>query len=130
MLSAQQPRGLDGAVLGPEAFVLRFFGEGGGDRLLVVNLGGDIAFNPAPEPLLAPPVDALWRILWSSDEVRYGGPGVADIETRRNWCIPGHAAVVLAPQPAAGVDDPAGGAGEETEEAEVRRDALRRLGAA
>jgi len=130
VLSAQQPRGLDGAVLGPEAFVLRFFGEGGSDRLLVVNFGGDITYNPAPEPLLAPPADALWRILWSSDEVRYGGAGVAHIETRRNWCIPGHAAVVLAPQPAAGVDDPAGGAGEETEEAEVRRDALRRLGAA
>ena len=55
VLSAQQPRGLDGAVLGPEAFVLRFFGEGGSDRLLVVNFGGDITYNPAPEPLLAPP---------------------------------------------------------------------------
>jgi maltooligosyltrehalose trehalohydrolase len=130
VLSAQQPRGLDGAVLGPEAFVLRFFGEGGGDRLLVVNLGADLTLNPAPEPLLAPPADALWRILWSSDEVRYGGSGVAPIETRQNWCISGHAAVVLAPQPAAGIDDPAGGAGEETEEAEVRRDALRRLGGA
>jgi hypothetical protein len=61
--------------------------------------------------------------------VRYGGAGVAPIETRQNWRIPGHAAVLLEPQPAAGVDDPAGGDGEETEEAESRRDALRRLGA-
>ena len=58
---AQRPHGVDGAVLGPEAFVLRFFGErgterdGGADRLLVVNLGVDLALDPAPEPLLAPP---------------------------------------------------------------------------
>ena len=129
-VSAQRPRGVDGAVLGPEAFVLRFFGEGGGDRLLVVNLGADLTFNPAPEPLLAPPAAALWRILWSSDDVRYGGAGVAPIETRRNWCIPGHAAVLLEPHPAAGADDPAGGEGEETEEEETRRDGRRRLGAA
>jgi maltooligosyltrehalose trehalohydrolase len=123
---------VDGAVLGPEAFVLRFFGEpgtdnGSADRLLLVNLGVDLAFDPAPEPLLAPPVDSLWRTLWSSEHMAYGGPGVAPLETRYNWRIPGHAAVVLEPMPAAGADDPAGGAGEETEEAEWRREALRRL---
>jgi maltooligosyltrehalose trehalohydrolase len=128
VLSAQQPRGLDGAVLGPEAFILRFFGEAAADRLLVVNLGADLTLNPAPEPLLAPPCGALWRILWSSDDVRYGGAGVAPLETRQNWRIPGQAAVLLEPQPASGTDDPAGGAEEETEEAEVRREALRRLG--
>ena len=57
-ISAQRARGADGAVLGPEAFVVRFFGEAGADRLLVVNLGPDLAFDPAPEPLLAPPADA------------------------------------------------------------------------
>jgi maltooligosyltrehalose trehalohydrolase len=129
VMSAQRPRGLDGAVLGPEAFVLRFFGEAEADRLLVVNLGTGFTFDPAPEPLLAPPADARWRILWSSDDVRYGGGGVAPIETRQNWRIPGDAALLLWPQPAAGVDDPAGGAGEETGEAETRRDGLRRLGA-
>ena len=71
---AQRPRGVDGAVLGPEAFVLRFFGSrarrsGGADRLLLVNLGVDLALDPAPEPLLAPPADTLWRVLWSSDDV-------------------------------------------------------------
>jgi maltooligosyltrehalose trehalohydrolase len=30
---AQRYRGLDGAVLGPDAFVLRFFGENGDNRL-------------------------------------------------------------------------------------------------
>jgi maltooligosyltrehalose trehalohydrolase len=125
---------VDGAVLGPEAFVLRFFGAeslpggNGADRLLLVNLGVDLALDPAPEPLLAPPADTLWRVLWSSDDVAYGGPGIAPVETRHNWRIPGHAAVVLEPMPAAGAHDPALGEGEETEEAESRREALRRLG--
>jgi len=131
---AHRPRGVDGAVLGPEAFVLRFFAtpspekDGGADRLLLVNLGVDLALDPAPEPLLAPPADTLWRILWSSDDVAYGGPGIAPIETRYNWRIPGHAAVVLEPMSADGAYDPACGAGEETEEAEMRREAVRRLG--
>jgi maltooligosyltrehalose trehalohydrolase len=79
--------------------------------------------------LLAPPAEALWHVRWSSDDPRYGGAGTPPVETRHNWRIPGHAAVVLEPRPAAGADDPAGGDGAETEEAEARRDALRRLGA-
>ncbi len=51
----QRPGSMDGAVLGPEAFVLRFFGVYSDDRLLVVNLGSDLHLDPAPEPLLAPP---------------------------------------------------------------------------
>ncbi len=54
---AQKRRGVDGAVLSSEAFVLRFFGgEGaaGDERLLIVNLGIDLHLDPAPEPLLAP----------------------------------------------------------------------------
>jgi maltooligosyltrehalose trehalohydrolase len=130
VLSAPRPRGVDGAVLAAEAFVLRFFGEGEGDRLLVVNLGASLGLDPAPEPLLAPPADALWRIRWSSEDPRYGGAGVAPMETAANWRIPGHAAILLEPQPAAGVDDPVNGEGEESEEAEVRREGLRQLGSA
>jgi maltooligosyltrehalose trehalohydrolase len=125
---AQRPHGVDGAVLGPEAFLLRFFGAESADRLLLVNLGVDLTLDPAPEPLLAPPADTLWRVLWSSDDVAYGGAGIAPLESRDNWRIPGHAAVVLEPMPAAGAYDPACGAGEETEEAETRREARRRLG--
>ena len=54
MLRRQGRDGLDGAVLGLHAFVVRFFGEGGDDRLLVVNLGHDEHFSPAPEPLAGP----------------------------------------------------------------------------
>lgn len=97
----RQPRahGLDGAVLGPEAFVLRYFGEHGKDRLLIVNLGMDIHLDPAPEPLLAPPADRDWRTHWSSEDPAYGGCGMPELETEENWWIPGQAAAVLFPHP-------------------------------
>jgi maltooligosyltrehalose trehalohydrolase len=94
---AQRPGGVDGAVLGPEAFVLRFFGRDGDDRLLLVNLGRDLHLDPAPEPLLAPPEGRTWEVGWASESAGYGGHGVAPVETEENWRIPGHAAVVLRP---------------------------------
>jgi maltooligosyltrehalose trehalohydrolase len=97
---AQRPRGVDGAVLSPEAFVLRFFGDDGDDRLLLVNLGRDLHLDPAPEPLLAPPENKVWDILWASEHPRYGGIGTASPDTEENWRIPGHAAVALVPAPA------------------------------
>ena len=90
--------GLDGAVLAEEAFVLRFFGEDGDDRLLLVNLGRDLTLDVVPEPLLAPPQDREWDLLWSSESTRYGGCGTAPVEVRGAWRIPGHAALVLAPK--------------------------------
>jgi maltooligosyltrehalose trehalohydrolase len=99
VLRAQRPGGTDGAVLGEQAFVLRFFAEDGRDRLLLVNLGRDLHFDPAPEPLLAPPENMSWRTLWSSEDPRYGGGGTPPLETEDNWHIPGEAAVVLLPIP-------------------------------
>ena len=94
---ARGPGAVDGAVLGPEAFVLRFFADGGDgdDRLLVINLGRDLELKPAPEPLLAPPRGFAWDTLWSSDSPLYGGCGAAPLERDDGWYIPGHAAVVL-----------------------------------
>lgn len=88
-----------GAVIGPEAFLLHFFGESGDadDRLLIVNLGRDLFPNPSSEPLLAPPERARWEILWNSEDPRYGGCGAPPIETDEQWRIPGHAAIVLKP---------------------------------
>jgi maltooligosyltrehalose trehalohydrolase len=94
---SQRPGGVDGAVLGAAAFVLRYFGENGDDRLLVVNLGRDLHLDPAPEPLLAPPQGKVWCILWSSESARYGGCGTPPLDTEENWRIPGEAAVALAP---------------------------------
>jgi maltooligosyltrehalose trehalohydrolase len=104
---AQKLRGLDGAVLSSDAFVLRFFGDDGGvqgdDRLLLVNLGLDLHLDPAPEPLLAPPADSEWTTQWSSENPKYGGIGMAPLDAPpcdigENWRIPGHAAVVLKPR--------------------------------
>jgi maltooligosyltrehalose trehalohydrolase len=101
---SQRLGGVDGAVLGSEAFVLRFFGEDPGgpdDRLLVVNFGRDLHLNPAPEPLLAPPADRRWKTQWSSEDPGYGGNGTPELDTAKdNWHVPGHAAVVLRPGPA------------------------------
>jgi maltooligosyltrehalose trehalohydrolase len=88
---------VDGAVIGGEAVLLRFFGEAGDDRLLIVNLGRDLIVDPAPEPLLAPPEERLWQPLWSSETPEYGGCGTAPLETADNWRIPGHAAIVMRP---------------------------------
>jgi maltooligosyltrehalose trehalohydrolase len=107
VFSAQRPRSLDGATLGEEAFVLRFFGpqaegveEGADDRLLVVNLGRDLCLHPAPEPLLAPPAEMRWEVFWSSEDVNYGGTGTAQLDTPQGWRIPGHACVALKPRAA------------------------------
>jgi maltooligosyltrehalose trehalohydrolase len=98
VLSAQRHRGLDGAVLGEEAFLLRFFGAEGDDRLLVVNLGADAALEPVPEPLLAPPLGKRWQVIWSSEHPRYGGLGTPPPEDDHGcWTMIAHSAIVLAP---------------------------------
>lgn len=99
---APRPRGVDGAVLGPQAFVLRFFAEDGQDRLLVVNFGRSLHLDPAPEPLLAPPENSTWALRWTSEDVRYGGCGTPTVDGDENWRIPGESAVVLIPQAAQG----------------------------
>ena len=97
--SGQHRGALDGAVLGPEAFLIRFFNETSGDRLLLVNLGRDLHLDAGPEPLLAPPEGRRWEILWSSESPRYGGSGTPPVETDEGWRMPGHATVVLFLQP-------------------------------
>jgi maltooligosyltrehalose trehalohydrolase len=98
---SQQRRGaVDGAVLGADAFVLRYFGRGNDDRLLIVNFGMDVHLNPAPEPLLAPPEGCGWRLHWTSEAPAYGGSGTPPLESEENWTLPGCAAVVMVPHPA------------------------------
>ncbi|NNM73600.1 malto-oligosyltrehalose trehalohydrolase [Enterovirga sp. DB1703] len=96
---ARQERGaLDGAVLGERAFVLRFLGAGGGDRLLLVNLGPDLVRRSIAEPLLAPPPAASgWALRFSTENPRYGGQGTPKIITDCGWRIPAHSSVLLAP---------------------------------
>jgi maltooligosyltrehalose trehalohydrolase len=95
--SEQRFGGVDGAVLGARAFVLRYFGEDNSDRLLIVNFGARLHLDSAPEPLLAPPLGSRWENLWSSDAKAYGGPGEAPVETDAGWNIPAEATVALHP---------------------------------
>jgi maltooligosyltrehalose trehalohydrolase len=90
---------VDGAVLGASAFVLRYFVEVGQDRLLIVNLGPDLHLAQAPEPLLAPAQGKLWQVLWSSEDLSYGGSGFVHPDTTEGWQIQGESAVVLSPAP-------------------------------
>jgi maltooligosyltrehalose trehalohydrolase len=92
---AQRSDRIHGSVLGPETFVLRFFGGSHGDRLLLVNLGRDLFFLPAPEPLLAPADKAGWDMLWSSEDLQYGGSGSPPIWKNESWDIPANCAVVM-----------------------------------
>jgi maltooligosyltrehalose trehalohydrolase len=94
---AQRPGGVDGAVLGPNAFVLRYFGEDGDDRLLLINLGPDVLLAPAPEPLLAPEEGRNWEVLWSSEDPRYGGDSSGAAERADGWHLPGESAMVMKP---------------------------------
>ena len=95
--SRQERGNVDGAVLGPRSFVLRYFDSLGDDRLLVVNLGVALPLEVAPEPLLAPPWPGRWKTLWSSEAPRYGGAGEVALESRTGWTIPAEAAVALRP---------------------------------
>ena len=93
-------RRFDAAVLCDTAFVLRYFGHHGDDRLLVVNLGAELAFAPAPEPLLGPPPSAAWELLWSSEEPRYGGNGVPEnASDSHGWRLPACSALLWKPTP-------------------------------
>ena len=95
---------MDGAVIGPDAFVLRFFGEGG-DRLVVINLGSDLRLRINPEPLLAPPLGMRWDTILSTGAPRFGGSGMNPLETKGqdwrmpgiNWQLPGRCGLVLKP---------------------------------
>jgi maltooligosyltrehalose trehalohydrolase len=89
---------VDGAVLGEQAFVLRYFQGGRADRLLLVNFGRDLYLDQAPEPLLAPPEGCGWAVLWSSESRAYGGSGTPPPEARDGWRVMGEAAVVMAPE--------------------------------
>ncbi|MEX0679066.1 MAG: malto-oligosyltrehalose trehalohydrolase [Pirellulales bacterium] len=99
VFSAQRSDRIHGAVIAAEAFLLRYLGEEGDDRLVLVNLGRDLEWSPAAEPLLVPPAGRGWRLLWSSEDPRYGGLGTPPLDAHR-WFLPGHATVVLTTQPA------------------------------
>jgi maltooligosyltrehalose trehalohydrolase len=86
---------VDGAVLGPKSFVLRYFAAKNDDRLLLVNLGERQSLAPMPEPLLAPPLGFEWKTLWSSDSKKYGGPGQVALPPQDPWTLPAESTIAL-----------------------------------
>jgi maltooligosyltrehalose trehalohydrolase len=99
VISNAQTAEVDGAVLGADALLLRFFGENGDDRLLLVNLGRDLSLSPAPEPLLAPPEETQWELKWSSESACYGGCGTIPLHPDERWELPAETAMLLEPSP-------------------------------
>ena len=96
-LRLQSSGGIDGAVLGPASFVLRYFSEERDDRLLIVNFGERQILKPAGEPLLAPPSGFRWETLWTSDAPRYGGADSMALATEEQWLVPAESTVALRP---------------------------------
>jgi maltooligosyltrehalose trehalohydrolase len=94
---AQRRGSVDGAVLGPDAFVLRFFGGPEGDRLVIVNLGKQIDGTSIAEPLLASPADGSWRECFNSEDVKYGGAGAPPLAIDQGFGLPAECTLVLAP---------------------------------
>jgi maltooligosyltrehalose trehalohydrolase len=93
----QSSGGIDGAVLGPASFVLRYFSEKKDDRLLIVNFGERQILKPAGEPLLAPPSGFRWKTLWTSDAPRYGGADSMALANEEQWLLPAESTVALRP---------------------------------
>jgi maltooligosyltrehalose trehalohydrolase len=96
VISNQDEQALDGATLTDQAFVLRWFTADAEDRLLLVNFGRESVLDPAPEPLLAPPLRHSWHVQWASEDPRYGGQGIiAPVSSEGRWRIPSECAVLL-----------------------------------
>jgi maltooligosyltrehalose trehalohydrolase len=95
VLSRAVPARLDGATLGEQALVLRWFGGQEGDRLVLLNLGPDLSFEPCPQPLLAPVPGRKWLPILSSKEIRFGGHGAVFPDGVGPWRIPGQCGLVL-----------------------------------
>lgn len=96
VISTHAGADIDGAVLSDSAFVLRWFAKNSEDRLLIINLGVEVFLEPAPEPLLAAPMDRSWQLMWSSEEPRLGGCGaVSPVSSDARWRLLPECAVLL-----------------------------------
>jgi maltooligosyltrehalose trehalohydrolase len=94
-IGPQRRSTFDGAILGEQTFLLRFFGKNGVDYLLIINLDKAMQFDPAPEPLLAPVMGTSWKLALSTEAPEYGGYGSPSVESEGIWRIPAEAAVLM-----------------------------------
>jgi maltooligosyltrehalose trehalohydrolase len=94
--NAQCRGAVDGFVLSHSAFGIRLFGGEAGDRLLLVNLGGQLDLAFIADPLFAPPARLSWQRIWSSSDAVYGGDGTPVWETERGVTVPAECTMVFA----------------------------------
>jgi maltooligosyltrehalose trehalohydrolase len=88
---------MTGATAGDRTLILRSIAEHGGDeRLLVVNLGPDLDLAAQALPLVAPPAGHHWQGLWCSQDLCYGGSGIAGSQPPSRLIATGHATAVFA----------------------------------
>jgi maltooligosyltrehalose trehalohydrolase len=100
VISQQRGEMIDGATLSEHAFVLRWFDDRHGDRLLVVNLDSQLMPASFAEPLVAPPLHQTWVVVWSSDDLQYGGTGVVEpVSLKGGWRVRANSAVLLRAHP-------------------------------
>lgn len=93
VVARQSRDSLQGAVLGPSSFVIRYDGGAQGDRLLMVNYGGSgLRYVPLSEPLLAPGRRTVWRLVFSSDDRCFGGQGRVHPLGLKDVCVPAETA--------------------------------------
>ena len=91
----------DGAVLGADAFCVRWISRSSGDLLGIVNLGRELEITHPSEPLLAPLERSRWTVLWSSEESVWGGGGMVPPEDEAgNWRLQAESFTLLASLPA------------------------------
>jgi maltooligosyltrehalose trehalohydrolase len=93
----QRPCRVEGVPLADAAWALRFFTTDDTDRLLIVNLGRDLALEPAPDPLLAPIEGQFWQVLWSSESPRYGATATPATQHDQVLRVPAEAALIYVP---------------------------------
>ncbi|HEY8077753.1 MAG TPA: malto-oligosyltrehalose trehalohydrolase [Labilithrix sp.] len=99
IFSAQRSDWIAGAVLSDRALALRFAAGSGDDRLLLVNLGLDLELETVAEPLLADPAGKSWRVLFASEDARWGGCGNPAVREDGRRTLLGDSAVVLEASP-------------------------------
>ncbi|MDQ2643722.1 MAG: malto-oligosyltrehalose trehalohydrolase [Myxococcota bacterium] len=96
--SQQRADAVHGSILAERALALRFVSSAA-DALLLVNLGEDLELRPAPDPLLAPPEGADFRLSWSSEDPKYGGKGSGTPHREGIWQLPAQSALVFIAAP-------------------------------
>ena len=94
----QTAKRLFGATAGERTLLLRFEGAAPQlDRLVVVNLDPDVNLASLADPIVAPPVDHVWRVRWCSEDAKYGGSGVAASAPPERLIAGGRAATIFEP---------------------------------